>query len=70
MRSARSRASAIPASPIEVPGIALGGAARKRSNVRSSHTIRERFIASEYSNPATEPARRPKRPQCRGPARS
>jgi len=44
--------------------------ARKRSSVFSVQTMLDRFIASEYANPLTLPARRPKRPQWRGPVRS
>ena len=50
-----------------VPGTVPGGFAMKRSSVASVHTIFDRFIASEYANPGTLPARRPRTPGGRAP---
>ncbi len=63
MRSARSLASFTPSYPMDVPGTVFRGFAMNRSSVFAFHVMPERFIASEYANPGTVPARLPINPQ-------
>ena len=48
---------------MDVPGTVFRGFAMNRSSVFAFHVMPERFIASEYANPGTVPARLPINPQ-------